>query len=1807
MNCKIFNKIIIFILFLFFENFYCSTLNFHSPQAAIVLENSRTYFATPSMSTITGWYQQNIIKEGGYQNIRTFGNTLTYSCAPEQQVNNYLYNTQVQRNLDLSLDGKIIYLNEDLFTTNSMTFLITSSGIIDGLGKSLILGKYSQILLDCNVCVTFKNIIFKNDLNTLDTPPIALTNYYSQITFDNTTFNLNDDFAFNNGQFFIKNDVNFTGSFSFNYNAIKPSYILPNSSLNFGPNSFFSFYPSTTYNDLIVMHDKSSKIKLNNSTLLITNTGLKLKNGSLYLDNKTTLSTYGENLITGFGTALVSRDVGPNYVVSWHPNGRYLACGISSSTTELLLFYFNGSSLALITELDFGGSNSKIYGADWSPNGKYLAIGGYNPLTTHNEFEVYYFNGTSLELISSENYGTQVSTVAWNPDGKHIAIGGMTPIFGHDEIEIYSFDGSSLELIDTKNYGDDAQSVSWSPDGKYLAVCGDNPSGDDILIYYFNGSSLSLIEGISYTDNAYSVNWSRDGKYLAVGGYTSTYQNQIKVYYFDGTATTLITSASYGVDTSVKSVKWSPNGKYLLIGAAGPATVQAMRIYSFTGQSLDLIDSVEYATYGNSVAWSNDGKKFAIAGRFPDPGYNSLEIRSFNYTPDISPQAFSNSLIFGDSSLGSEQDLNTYINSDARVYLDGKLYIDNSTSAQNNLNFANRGSNINFDKPLSKIKVTNNSGINGWSEQSITLSDGNNNNWISDNTIYGFDLGETEPSTYLVYSNSNAIVTHDKEITWNSNAILNMHDPSLQDRIKNNSNAIISLAPKIHNNSQAIINDYEITDNLQTQITTNSNFIINQNNKIKYNSNAIIQNSKNIIYNSNALIKNTKDIHYNSQSIIRDSEITADIQYKIKNNSNAILTQNKNIYFNSNAIINHPAIELKEQIKHNSDAIVSLDTSILAIAVKNNSNAILYLDTKIHYNSQAILHDYEINADLEDQIRYNSNAIINSDPSSLEPSIKNNSDAIVSLDWTAIAPNINNNSNAILNLNTKIYYNSNAIINDYEIKEDLQDQTRYNSNAIINSDPVILSQEIKHNSDAIIEHDKKINNNSNAIIRLSNDPTYPLLQAQLDTITTQVNSLTERTTDVQTDLTATNTTIDSANSILDANDTDISDLEGQVEQLEIDIKNNSNAIVTQDPKIVWNSNAIVKNSQEIDQNTLNNGYNTSAINKNTNDINYITQIINGNSNTILTHDDLIRWNSSAILNIDTEELAIYNSNAIIKIDNDIRHISSTTETNNNLIKYNSNAILHNSPEYLSDQIKHNSDAIINLEVTGLQQEIINNSNAIIYLEPKIHYNSQAIIHDYEITDDIQNQINYNSNTIINSDAIIASQNIKHNSDAIVTLQRQSQNSILTNGPIASDISLDSSVFIHPNQRIYINGNVTINGNGAVIIFANPNHSQFIIEKNKTVTLKNIQLLRINQKTFDFRYNSYFDISKPTHYALDDSKIIIGQNVLFGLSENITMSQGFIEITNNDNNQAQNFYIKGIEGQKRFELSPSDNYSDALSKADNGLTWLQRKDGQTSLVPSQLPDRFTQNATIPVLIKCNDNTLSMQSIILSGFEHITKTDSLNYLGSIGLLGETDINIGDKTFTEFEINQDEQETYNMNFVVQDINNNLNLIKDDVKFTGKLRFADLGDNELFISTELTEPITPKAGSLDPNRTVPQIKFGTNFMLLNSNFGSAKLIFKDNVLRINNSIDGFVAYENSNIAGNTLEITGDPIHNMYNTNINEKNFTLNIDKLIGLNDINNKPIVTENYLYFYNKNLEQKNAIDLIYNKEINNILNS
>lgn len=102
----------------------------------------------------------------------------------------------------------------------------------------------------------------------------------------------------------------------------------------------------------------------------------------------------------------------------------------------------------------------------------------------------------------------------------------------------------------------------------------------------------------------------------------------------------------------------------------------------------------------------------------------------------------------------------------------------------------------------------------------------------------------------------------------------------------------------------------------------------------------------------------------------------------------------------------------------------------------------------------------------------------------------------------------------------------------------------------------------------------------------------------------------------------------------------------------------------------------------------------------------------------------------------------------------------------------------------------------------------------------------------------------------------------------------------------------------------------------------------------------------------------------------------------------------------------------------------------------------------------------------------------------------------------------------------------------------------------------------------------------------------------------GIAQLIFDDNQIRINNKPNAFITYENTFLDGNTIEITEDPIWDLYDPCYKGKEFILEVAELIDLDDINNKPIISDFYATPILRNLRNKKlktAIDLIYEKEL------
>jgi hypothetical protein len=359
---------------------------------------------------------------------------------------------------------------------------------------------------------------------------------------------------------------------------------------------------------------------------------------------------------------------------------------------------------------------------------------------------------------------------------------------------------------------------------------------------------------------------------------------------------------------------------------------------------------------------------------------------------------------------------------------------------------------------------------------------------------------------------------------------------------------------------------------------------------------------------------------------------------------------------------------------------------------------------------------------------------------------------------------------------------------------------------------------------------------------------------------------------------------------------------------------------------------------------------------------------------------------------------------------------------------------------------------------------------------------------------------------------------------------------LTAGPLTSDITLNRSCHIHPGQRIRISENLTIDGNGATLIFSHPDHSQFIIDPGKTLTLKNIELARLNESTFDLRVQQI---------KLDaiESQLNIAENVVFEMSENITFSQGIINLVNESANDANVFFVRGTGGKKVLSFILN---KDAYPPKYNNHEW------------DKLPKDHLDYKTI---LNLGQNTLALQNVeIREGLDNVSFSTGNIYVGAIGLVGEATINIGDPNiaFSEHDKQNGQYEECDLVFITQGPNNKLMLKKNDLLFTGQILFADEGDNTLHMDFVLTEKI-----GTNLERGIPVVNFGNGCVKLTSYDGIGRLIFDDMVVRVNNESNGFVAWENSFLGAKHLIISGDPIWDLYDPESGEKPFIIEAEEL--------------------------------------------
>ncbi|MFA6535393.1 MAG: beta-propeller fold lactonase family protein [Candidatus Babeliales bacterium] len=580
--------------------------------------------------------------------------------------NIYGYDRALILNGDLTIpDGKIIHTGGRI--------------VIDGNGHKLILGNSSQLFVDMDATLTLRNLVLQNTRNQPGHPAVQCASSGSKLCLDDVELALADDFYFNRGQMFVHNDVAVTGTSAFVYRSCQPSFITSDSKLYFDIGTTFSIAPATftdcpysisnttTTNNFIRMADKTSQLYLDGCSLFTTLTGCRFTTGSLIFDNKiqfksdaisdlASSSTTPVVFIHGISTGSAS------YSVSWSPDGRFVAV-VNSGSNTLQIFSFYGTGYPnLVSSVS---TDSSPYSVSWSPDGRFLAVAN----RVSNTLQVFSFYGSgSPILIGSASTGSGAWTLSWSPDGHFIAVVNS---FGN-ALQIFKFLGFGNPILVgsvSTGMGSEPTSVSWSPDGRFLAVV--NSAGQTLQIFKFLGLDDPILVGSvsTGTGDLRSVAWSPDGRFVAVLNYSWSI---LKIFKFSALGDPILVGSA-NTDPGPYSLSWSSGGRFLAILNYAGNTLQIFEFSGF-GDPI-LVGGAVTAAEPGFVAWSPDERFIATINIGVSGGL--LQIFGLNYVKTSLTQNLSNSIVFGNSALGLDYDLNVRVLAGAQVNLDGLLSCDN--------------------------------------------------------------------------------------------------------------------------------------------------------------------------------------------------------------------------------------------------------------------------------------------------------------------------------------------------------------------------------------------------------------------------------------------------------------------------------------------------------------------------------------------------------------------------------------------------------------------------------------------------------------------------------------------------------------------------------------------------------------------------------------------------------------------------------------------------------------------------------------------------------------------------------------------------------------------------------------------------------------------------------------------------------------------------------------------------------------------------------------------------------------------------
>lgn len=133
----------------------------------------------------------------------------------------------------------------------------------------------------------------------------------------------------------------------------------------------------------------------------------------------------------------------------------------------------------------------------------------------------------------------------------------------------------------------------------------------------------------------------------------------------------------------------------------------------------------------------------------------------------------------------------------------------------------------------------------------------------------------------------------------------------------------------------------------------------------------------------------------------------------------------------------------------------------------------------------------------------------------------------------------------------------------------------------------------------------------------------------------------------------------------------------------------------------------------------------------------------------------------------------------------------------------------------------------------------------------------------------------------------------------------------------AQVDLTANTNLGTDSVIVVQNNVEINGNGSSVTFSNTGLPQFTVDPGKTATFGNVELLRINQHTFDLK---------------NDSTIRFKDNAVLEFIEDVRYDAGAFLIIGTSGH----VLMRGLGGRKKITLTSSLTGSASFSIGSNEL-------------------------------------------------------------------------------------------------------------------------------------------------------------------------------------------------------------------------------------------------------------------------------